>query len=290
MGLLVGMGIHGNALAQRLKVDKSITSLITTEKNFEKEVFRLGQKAAYLSVLSDNSIVFRSEPQSGKKYYQSNTKFQGLLNWDPVWVEVSKDGYFGYTTGPYRFLLNDSTLYGEYVSIWIREPFQTKWKLFVDAGASHAKPLGPLPSLSYPTTVTQSYPSIYPGIIEQSKDILLSTDVLFASLMSTRTPVQAYEEYLSPDSRMIEDGHLPIKGKDSIILNMNLHKGYLFFRPNASYVDYANDMGFTYGAGEFVDANRKSKKDRKFSYLRIWRLGLDGLWRISLELRTRKTS
>ncbi len=276
------------SMAQKSKPDKAISSLISAEKVFEKNLYNKGQKAGFLEILTDNSLIFRPDVIDGISYYQKNTSFKGILNWDPAWVEVSKDGYFGYTTGPYKYMLNDTTYYGDYVSIWIRDPYQTKWKLFVDGGVSHEKPSTPPPSLSYPVIKTEVYPSIYPGLIEQSKDILLSSDVLFATLMSTRSSVKAYEDYLTPDARLLEDGTFPLKGKDSILLKVANQKGSLFFRPLASFVDYSNDMGFTHGTGDFVDFNRKTRKDRKFSYLRIWKLGVDGLWRITLEIRMKK--
>lgn len=274
--------------AQKAKPDKAISTLIQAEKAFEQDLALRGPRLAYLNVLSQNSLVFRPGVTGGIEFYQKNKNLSGSLSWDPTYVEVSKDGYLGFTTGPYRYTkTEDSTIFGDYVSIWIKEPYKTKWKLFVDGGTIHPKPTIPSP-LTYPSIITQIYPSIYPGIIEQSKDVLLTTDILFATLMSTRTTVQAYEDYLTPDARLLEDGQSPVKGRDSVLMNLASHKGYLVFRPSASFVGYSNDLGFTHGTGDFVDMNRKTHKDKKFSYLRIWRLGSDGLWRIALELRVKK--
>lgn len=284
-GILVSAS---HAFGQKSKPDKAILSLLEAEKAFEQDIALRGQRAAYLNILTSNSLVFRPGVTGGLSYYQKNKISSGTLTWDPAWVEVSKDGYMGYTTGPYRYSTNDSISYGDYVSIWIKEPFKTKWKLFVDGGSSHPKPSNLNPSLSYSSFTTQAYPNIYPGIIEQSKDILLTTDVLFATLMSTRAPAEAYEDYLTPDARFLDDGQYPIKGKDSVLMNLASHKGYLVFRPAASFVGYSNDLGFTHGTGDFVDINRKTHRDKKFSYLRVWRLGADGLWRIALELRIKK--
>jgi len=275
-------------LQAQKKPDKAILSLIQAEKAFETDLSLRGQRLAYLNVLAEKSLVFRPEVTNGPAYYQKNTHFQGNLSWDPAWVEVSKDGYFGYSTGPYRNVLSDSTQFGDYVSIWIKEPYKTKWKLFVDGGTTHPKPSSSPVQVSYPSIVTQIYPSIYPGILEQSKDILLTTDILFATLMSTRTTVQAYEDYLTQDARFLEDGQNPVKGRDSVLQTLGSRKGYLVFRPAASFVGYSNDLGFTHGTGDFVDINRRTHHDKKFSYLRIWRLGNDGLWRIALELRMKK--
>ncbi len=292
--LYLSLGLSGFVLSipvssQKLRPDKVIVTLLKAEKEFERDVNERGQKLAYLEVLTSPSLVLRPEVLDGRTFYLKSLSLSGDLHWDPVWAEVSKDGYFGYTTGPFRYGINDTILYGEYVSIWRREPFQTQWKLFVDGGINHSKPIMPTPSPNFPNTITQEYPAIFPSLIEQSKDILLSTDVLLATLMSTRSDASAYEDYLTKDARLLEDGHFPIKGKDSILSLLTHQKGYLFFRPAGSYVDYANDMGFTHGTGDFIDNNRKIHNDIKFSYLRIWRLGQDGLWRIALELRVRKS-
>lgn len=274
--------------AQKIKPNKAFISLLQGDKAFQSDLINRGQRLAFLDVLSENSLVFRPEVTDGISYYLKSNKFQGTLTWEAAWAEISKDGYFGYTTGPYRYLIDDTTHYGEYLSIWLKDPFKTKWKLFVNGGTRHGKPTFPKVSVSYPAVSTDPYPTIYPGLIEQSKDILLSTDILFSTLMSTRSQSEAYEDYLTPDARWLEDGQFPVKGRDSILYNMSLHKGYLVLRPSASFVCYSNDMGFTHGTGDFVDINRKTHRDKKFSYLRIWRLAEDGLWRIALEIRMKK--
>lgn len=54
------------------------------------------------------------------------------LTWEPVKAEV--DGNMGYTFGNYALKIGaDSMLYGNYVSIWKKQPDKT-WKYILDAG------------------------------------------------------------------------------------------------------------------------------------------------------------
>ena len=274
------LGLH----AQSKKGVDLITSLVQAEKNFAKDVANKGQRQGFLDVITPNAILFRPGPVNAQDFFQKKSIFHGSLLWTPTWAEISKDGYFGYTTGPYSFLINDTTYYGEYVSIWRRDPYQKKWQLFLDAGISHGKPHKPEESLAFPEHSVPTYPNIFPKVIAASKDILFATDELFATILNTRPTEKAYSDYLNPDSRLFLEGLYPIKGSDSILHYLSLSKGIYACHTTGAYVCYSRDMGFTYGKGEFIDAYRKKPKDHKFNYLRIWQKNNDGLWHIILEM------
>jgi len=264
---------------------ESISSLISAEKDFQQKQTDKGQREGYLEVMRQNTILFKPEAVNGPEYISQKKSFKGGMFWSPVWAEMSRDGYFGYTTGPYKYLLNDTTYHGEYVSIWLRGPYQPVWKLFLDAGISHGKPSGQPPVLSFPVINIAKNQHVYPKVISASKDILFATDELFATFLTTRTIESSYSEYLDQGSRLLIQGQFPIKGKDSILTYLKTRKGSQRTRTTAAYVCYARDMGFTYGKGEFVDAYRKKPADFNFNYVRIWRKGADGIWRIILEMQ-----
>lgn len=279
--LLCGAG----SFAQNKLGLESIHSLVKAETDFQQVTKDKGQRQAYLSVMRPNAILFKPGPVNGVNYTVNKKEYKGGMFWAPAWAEVSKDGYFGYTTGPYSYLLNDTTYSGEYVSVWIREKYQPEWKLLLDAGISHGKPTRPASILSFPViNVTKDQP-VYPKVIAASKDILFSTDELFATFLNTRSVESSYAEYLDKGSRLFVQGHLPVSGKDSILSYFRNKKGAIRTRTDAAYVCYGRDMGFTYGKGEFVDAFRKKPADFSFNYLRIWRKGADGIWRIILEMQ-----
>lgn len=264
---------------------EAIHSLIGAEKSLQGELGYKGQRLAFLDVLRPNAVLFKPGPVTGPDYILHKKEYKGGLFRHPAWAEVSRDGDFGYTTGPYTYLLNDTTFYGEYVSIWLRGKYQPVWRLFLDASINHRKVKEAAPAISYPEINVTADQPIYPKVIASSKDILFSTDELFATFLNTRSLESAYKEYLDKNSRMLVEGHMPINGRDSILSYLTGTKGSIRTRTTAAYVCYARDMGFTYGTGEFVDAYRKNPRDHKFNYVRIWRKGGDGIWRVIMEMQ-----
>lgn len=155
---LVLMLAYVQVSAQYKNGEESISSLISAEKDFQQKQTDKGQREGYLEVMRQNTILFKPDAVNGPEYISQKKSFKGGMFWSPVWAEMSRDGYFGYTTGPYKYLLNDTTYHGEYVSIWLRGPYQPVWKLFLDAGISHGKPSGQLPVLSFPDAVSTFSP------------------------------------------------------------------------------------------------------------------------------------
>src|SRR3990172_2823380 len=78
-------------------------SLVQAELAFAAMSVEKGRKAAFITFLSEDSILFRPGPVSGKKWFIEAPEAHGLLSWRPVVAVVSASGDFGYTTGPWEF-------------------------------------------------------------------------------------------------------------------------------------------------------------------------------------------
>jgi hypothetical protein len=52
-------------------------------------------RSAFLQVLSDDSIVFLSGPQNGKKAWESKPASEAVLQWHPVLAATSTSGDLG---------------------------------------------------------------------------------------------------------------------------------------------------------------------------------------------------
>lgn len=61
------------------------------------------------------------------------------LSWSPYKVEASHSGDLGYTIGRWTLALKDTTMYGEYYTIWKKQQ-DGKWKFVLDAGNATPKP------------------------------------------------------------------------------------------------------------------------------------------------------
>src|SRR5690606_26816421 len=61
------------------------------------------------------------------------------ITWYPVNAEVAKSGELGYSWGNWQFITQDTTYYGNYVTIWKKQS-DGSWKMLLDGGNSTPKP------------------------------------------------------------------------------------------------------------------------------------------------------
>jgi len=75
-------------------------------------------------------------PVIGKEAYRLKTEGKPgttALQWQPVKGELAASGELGYTWGNWKFTLKDTTIYGNYFSVW-RKSSSGEWKLALDGG------------------------------------------------------------------------------------------------------------------------------------------------------------
>jgi ketosteroid isomerase-like protein len=127
------------------KADPSI--LIATDKAFSQMSVEKGLNAAFIYYADDSVVKVRDGnfPLVGKdtmaRIYLSRPDSGMILRWKPVKAEVSQSDDLGYTFGDWELYLKakDTTMYGNYISIWKKQPDGT-WKYVLDAGSNTPKP------------------------------------------------------------------------------------------------------------------------------------------------------
>ncbi|MEH6763818.1 MAG: nuclear transport factor 2 family protein [Aequorivita antarctica] len=122
------------SLQQIIKADKDASSLAT----------EIGFNNALLSV-ADSSFVKLGNgqlPIVGKtafaNSYDKNNDIK-TISWGPISAEVAMSGDLGYTWGNWQFKTQDTTYYGNYVTIWKKKSDGT-WKMSLDGGNSTPNP------------------------------------------------------------------------------------------------------------------------------------------------------
>jgi len=102
----------------------------------------MAAKAGFFKALlayADDSVMKPTEgefPVIGKKaleIYWEGKDGTKQLSWEPFRAEASRSGDLGYTLGTWKFARNDSTLYGNYYTIWKKQA-DGKWKFVFDGG------------------------------------------------------------------------------------------------------------------------------------------------------------
>jgi len=117
-------------------------------KRADIEMSALAAKAGFwraLTEYADEDFVKLSDgrfPVIGKKAFEKMTGGKGGttgLTWTPVGGEVARSGELGYTWGNWTYTGKDTTMYGNYFSVWKRGA-DGAWKLLLDGGNSTPTP------------------------------------------------------------------------------------------------------------------------------------------------------
>ncbi len=126
------------ASCQSRNSDKEKLEVINTDKAFSQMSEEKGMKDAFIFYAAEDVI----KPQEGSQPVVSREalikSFEGFqrratLTWYPVKADVSGD--LGYTFGNWKRVSATDTLYGNYVSIWRRQP-NGEWRFVLDTGNS----------------------------------------------------------------------------------------------------------------------------------------------------------
>lgn len=123
------------------------TELISIDLEFSNMSVDKGLFTAFLHYAGDSVIKLREGkfPIIGKKemalIYQSSSDSGLVLKWKPLRAEISMSNDLGYTFGEWELYLKekDTTLYGNYVSIWKKQA-DGSWKYILDTGVNTPKP------------------------------------------------------------------------------------------------------------------------------------------------------
>jgi ketosteroid isomerase-like protein len=103
-----------------------------------------GFNAAILYYADPYIVKFRDGkyPIKGKdEFATSFTKENDVktITWEPFSIDVAKSGDIGYSWGNWKYVLRDTTMYGNYFTVWKKQADGT-WKVALDGGGSTPKP------------------------------------------------------------------------------------------------------------------------------------------------------
>ena len=126
------------------KSKQAAEEITQADKNMSLLAAKEGFNKALLTY-ADDSVVKPQDgelPVSGKaaleKYGRDKPDTKNL-SWEPFKAEASASGELGYTFGNWKMVMKDTTLYGNYCTIWKKQA-DGKWKFIFDAGNNTPKP------------------------------------------------------------------------------------------------------------------------------------------------------
>ncbi len=276
LSLLLFLNVFSSASGQTS--NGTVASLVAAENYFAGIINEKGINKAFLTVSDDQTIVFKPGPLRATDFYEKQKKSSAELTWQPALAKISKSGDWGFTTGPYQYTADGEIAFGDYVSVW-KTNDKGVWKLAVDLGISHEKPLTE-PALSYlDPKSTKYFRQRSKARQKQREDIVLTSDRLFSKTLANYSSL-AYNVFLSENSRLLFPGYQPVIGKKMIAEFFRTRD--IDIQTEVVEADRANgsDLAYTYGTANITQSGQMSA----YHYLRIWEVQDGHKWNVILEI------
>ena len=247
-------------------------SLAAAETAFAAHSMREDMRAAFLGHFAADGVFVRGGWVNAREFLTPRPAPPILLDWRPVHTEAAASGELGLSTGPWKITSRTdpsaAPAYGQFVSIWKREP-GAPWRVLVDLGISHREPVfwdRPLE-----TVAVAAEPAAPPDTIE-------GAELRFAREAAMNGTRAAYATYGSSALRVYRDGVAPMAGKPVALAWPGLDGERRTWTVEKSEAARSGDFGYARGA--YFTAGRDKPGGW---FMRAWhREG--GAWRIALDV------
>lgn len=124
---------------------KAIEDILAADKAMSKTAQEKGFNQALAENADDAFIKLGngSYPITGKLDFIERMREKPVIkniSWEPEDAEASKAGDLGYSWGNWKFVAEDTTLYGNYVTVW-KKGADGKWRMLLDGGNNTPAPM-----------------------------------------------------------------------------------------------------------------------------------------------------
>lgn len=243
--------------------------VVAAERAFAVDGLAMGIKGSFLKHSAADALVFQPDPVNAHASLsaQPDGPPGPKLEWWPLWAGISRDGNFGFTTGPYAI---DGSRKGHYFTVWKRQT-DGGWKWIFDGGAgadpkAEAGPEGAVVSLPV-STVGAASP-------EAAKIEVAKIEAELAG-EAAKDQKAAHLAHLAADGRVYVAPLAPAKGAADFGATLAGWPATFTFSPLGAEAAGSGDMVWTYGEARWV----RDGQDRRGHYARIWQKRADG-WKL----------
>jgi ketosteroid isomerase-like protein len=270
---------------------KALASLIEAERSFSRLAEAKGIREAFLTCLAPDAVVFRPGPVEARPVYEKmDPANPAVLTWEPEVAEVAASGELGYTSGPYQVRPGrgaEPSAFGHYVSVWKKQP-DGVWKVLLDIGIPHDRPASPVSAAEVATPASEAAGLPLSPRTLQAEELAFGQKAgTFIKEAGTKGLRKALSAAATEDVRVFRPGRFPAVGREALKGLIPAAAGRVIRNSperRAAYqvvVSWSGDLACSYGTSE-------SWKDRTTAettaYLRMWRKGASGLWKICLDI------
>lgn len=256
---------------------EAVRAMVDAEKRFYQTGQERGTRAAFLSFLADDGIVFRPGPVNGKEAWEKRAETGLDLVWEPTLAVIARRGDFGYDTGPAKWRANkkenEFSGYGHFISIWKKQK-DGSWKVALDCGIENPKPMGhPDPLEVDPGSHSKTTTDIETG----GKSLRETQQKLYNAAKNDAT--SSMLAVAADQIRVYRDGHFPTEGKEAAGSLLGNGQGKTSFEEVGGDMSSSADLAYAYGKY----SNVRDKRIEQGHYLHIWQTDPAGVWKLVVD-------
>ncbi len=279
--MLLIFSVAFNVFQQSSTVSPQLMSLIDVERSFARLSVEKGVQASFLAWFADDGIIFQPHPVNLKESWGGRPAPKEppptVLNWAPIYGDISMAGDLGYSTGP--FVIVDRSpqkrppQHGVFFSIWKKQK-DGNWRVVVDLGVQLEGAFAPLDAEYRRAPVAARK---HPLPRDKALAGMLEAEGYF--LESARSGAEkAWSECLSSHARIYRPGRMPVNGSAELKSWVGQQNDQLTGKTLKSDVSASGDLGYTVGSYEIPAQNITGY------YVRVWRLDDNAKWKIVFDL------
>ncbi|HWM26180.1 MAG TPA: nuclear transport factor 2 family protein [Chthoniobacterales bacterium] len=259
--------------------NEAANAMLDAEREFYQTGQEHGTRAAFLSFLAADGIVFRPGPLNGREVWEKRPETGFDLIWEPTFAIMARSADFGYDTGPAKWRANKKEEkfagYGQFVSVWKKQT-DGSWKVALDLGIEHPAPAGEVEALRFLIPDPDKDPSkkadppLRRRKLEQAKEGFLAaakTDFKEALLSSASDHIRVYR-----------DGAFPALGEDAAAQLLGPKQSISMEIMNGD-ISKSADLAYHYGR---YTATRP-EGPRAGHFFQIWLTDSAGNWNVVLD-------
>ena len=248
-------------------------SLAAAERAFAAHSVREDMRVAFLANFADDGVFVRNGWINSNAYLATQAAPPIVLDWRPAHTEVAASGELGLSTGPWKITSKAKPetppTFGQYVSVWRREP-GGPWKVAVDLGIGHPA------SALWDQPLDTSAPA--GGGASASRGIE-SAELDFVSDAHAGSPRAAYAKHGSERMRFYRTEVQPAVGKAAALASPGMTDEKLAWVIERTEIARSRDFGYARGSYAAVSAPATPLG----YFLRVWRMEA-GEWRIVMDV------
>jgi ketosteroid isomerase-like protein len=262
------------------------------ERAFARRSVEVGWREAFLEFFTDDAVSYAPDPGNAKERLRKRPPTpqpqRVILDWWPVFADISRSGDMGISTGPSHGYENTperkSVYHGYYFSVWKMQPDGT-WKVAIDVGVETPPP--PAADAAAAPLRTAPPPAWKPkrdgddNAARRDLSGILAFEGEVSRKLAAGKVAETYRRISDPAVRLHRDGMLPLESRAAAVLRLSETARGMNWRPTAGDISRASDLAYTYGAYELT---AKDARVERGYYLHVWRRDAKGRWRLTADV------